>query len=178
MARWMFPHLTVVSHFRTFFLVSFFLFSFFSFFSFLLIYPRDSLLRRRDRALRRPCPPMPGRPTLPSTATNAACVRRYQAATILLDVTAVARICCCQAATILRGTPRRPTLRGTPRCPPTPIKSQKTVKCSERRLFSTETLPNLPPSSTLIREGSEALPGTLPEGRLISEASSSTWPPP
>ena len=30
---------------------------------------------------------------------------------------------------------------------------------------------------TIIREGPEALPGTLPEWRLIPEASPSTWPP-
>ena len=52
------------------------------------------------------------------------------------------------------------------------------LKKSKWLLFFTKPVPKPPPSQTLIWEGSEADPDTLPEGRSIPECSSSPCLPP
>ena len=89
-----------------------------------------------------------------------------------------------------------PTGQGRPPAPPWPVCGTRpcswwvpsapsdaykfiiNLKTSRRPLFFQRSHPDAPSSQTLVRGDSEAVPGTLPEGRSIPEGSSSPCLPP
>ena len=72
----------------------------------------------------------------------------------------------------------RPCPVGTPSAPSDVFKLPHDLKTLGRPLFSTKPVPKPSSSQTLIREGSKAVSGTLPEVRSTPEGSSSPCLPP